>query len=77
MVNVVGLHNKRFVVDETEFQTPFTLFSFLSGYTYVFWVGHNNGTCIYTGQLNLEETGSGNSKMAAYTHEMRISQLLD
>jgi len=38
---------------------------------------HTNGTCIYTVRLNWEETGSGKFKMAAYTHEMRISHLPD
>jgi len=42
------------------------------GYAYVFWVSHTNGTCIYTGGLNWEQTGSRKSKMAAYTNEMRI-----
>jgi len=28
-------------------------------------------------RLNWEETGSEKSKMAAYTHEMRLSQLPD
>jgi len=42
-----------------------------------FWVNHTNGTCVYTVRLTWEETGSGKSKMAAYTHEMRISQLPD
>jgi len=40
-----------------------------------FGVCHTNGTCIYIVRLNLEETGSGKSQMAAYTHEMRIFQL--
>jgi len=48
-----------------------------NSYTYVFWVGHANGTCIYTIRLNWEETGSGKSKMAAYTNELRIFQLPD
>jgi len=48
-----------------------------NGYTYVFGVGYTNGTCIYTVRLNWEETGSGKSKMAAYAHEMRMSQLPD
>jgi len=48
-----------------------------SAIPYVFDVSHINGTCIYTARLNWEETASGNSKMAAYTHEMRISQLPD
>jgi len=46
-------------------------------YTYVFVVSHTNGTCIYTVRLNWEKTGSEKSKMAAYTHEMRISHLPD
>jgi len=37
----------------------------------------HNGTCIYTVRLNWEETGSEKSKMTAYTHEMRLSQLPD
>jgi len=48
-----------------------------NGYTYVFVVGHANGTCIYTIRLNWEETESGKSKLVAYTHEMRIFQLPD
>jgi len=31
---------------------------------YVFWVGHSNGTCIYTVGLNWKITGSGISTMA-------------
>jgi len=42
-----------------------------------FGVGHINGTCIYTVRLNWDGTGSEKSKMAAYTHEMRISHLPD
>jgi len=48
-----------------------------NSYSYVFGVGHTNGTCIYTVWLNWEETGSWKSKMAAYTHKMRIFQLPD
>jgi len=47
------------------------------GYTYVFGVSHINGTCIYTVRLNWEETESGKSKMAAYTHDMRKTKLPD
>jgi len=43
-----------------------------NGYTYVLGVSHTNGTCIYTGGLNWDETASGNSKIAAYTNVMRI-----
>jgi len=42
---------------------------------YLCFRGHTNGICIYTVRLNWEEAGSAKSKIAAYTHEMRISHL--
>ena len=40
-------------------------------------IGHYSKKCIYTVRLNWKKTGSGKSKMAAYTYEMRIYRLPD
>jgi len=48
-----------------------------NGYIYVIWVNHTKGTYIYIVRLNWDKTGSAKSKMAAYTHKMRIFQLPD